>query len=184
MITVARRTTASGAIIATAGLCVAAACGGSPQRPAAQHNGALAFARCMRSHGVPRYPDPTSLDTSPSGLPKVIPQAVGVTDSQYLAATNGCRRLLPPGAQPATRAENQQVLSKLVRFARCMRSHGVQNWPDPSRVDPVGRAQGGSPYQFDLQGLQGLDGRSFPSQVTNAMRECQRLVHAPRFGWT
>jgi hypothetical protein len=138
----------------------------------------------MRSHGVSSYPDPSSSNTLPSGLPKVIPQAVGVTNSRYLAAANACRGLLPGGAQPPSRVENQQMLSKLVQFAQCMRSHGATNWPNPSRVDPVGQAQGGSPYEFDLEGLQGLDGRSFPPQVKNAMRECQRFVHPPRFGWT
>jgi hypothetical protein len=180
-------TRTANAIIAGVGVAVLApACSGSARSHAAQHGSsraAIAFARCMRSHGVPNYPDPSSSNELPSGLPKVIPQAVGVSNSQFLAATNACRHLYPKGAQP-TPAENQQTLSRLVKFAQCMRSHGVSNWPDPERVSVVGQAQGGSPYQFDLQGLQGLDGRSFPPRVTTAMHACLHQEHLTDVAWT
>src|SRR5690348_3041586 len=81
------------ATIATAGLAlVVAACsgpssagsGGSPDAggpanfpPASSQ--ALAFALCMRSHGVPRYPEPNGSNTMPNGLPKVGPQHLGIT---------------------------------------------------------------------------------------------------------
>jgi hypothetical protein len=109
----------------------------------------------------------------------------GVSDSQFLAAATVCRRFSPAGTQP-TAATGQQVLDKLVKFAQCMRSHGVSNWPDPERVSAVGRAAdpGGSPYQFDLQGLQGLDRRSFSTQVKTAMRECLQREHLTDVAWT
>ena len=39
-----------------------------------------------------------------------------------------------PGRRPLSRAQLQQMLSKLLQFARCMRSHGVPDFPDPDSV--------------------------------------------------
>jgi hypothetical protein len=132
------------AIIAAAGLAVlAAACGGSPgadvaqlgstatksssnASAASQQNGALAFSRCMRSHGVPAYPDPSSGGM----LPKKTPQRVGVSSSEFQVAESACIHLVPNGGQP-TQAEIAQYRSVMLVYARCMRAHGVSNMPDP-----------------------------------------------------
>jgi hypothetical protein len=52
---------------------------------------AVAYSACMRSHGVPNYPDPGS----DGNLPKGNAQAFGVSNSQYQAAERACRHLLP-----------------------------------------------------------------------------------------
>ena len=165
---------------------LAAACGGSPSSVGSRHSSnaggstnvqstssqtALAFSSCMRSHGVSQYPDPGT-----SGeLPKVSPQQLGVGGSEFETAKTACAALLPSNAQP-TRAASQEVLGKLVSFAGCMRSHGVSNWPDPVPVSTQAPA-GAPPYTFDLEGLQGLDGRSFSPRINSAMNECFRLTH-------
>jgi hypothetical protein len=94
-----------------------AACSGSPgshgaQRgsTATQSSGALAFSRCMRSHGVPYFPDP-----SRGGIPKESPQQLGVSGSQYQAALNDCQHLLPNSGGP-TQAQIQQTMSALWKF--------------------------------------------------------------------
>ena len=130
------------AVIAMAGLALlATACGGSPSSTGSggSLNGegsatsaSLAnFSRCMRSHGVPEFPDPGSS----GNLRKIISGSqVGVSDSQLNAAQGACQHLWP--YQPATQAQQeQQQLSGDLRFARCMRSHGVPNWPDPTSSD-------------------------------------------------
>jgi hypothetical protein len=144
-----------GAVIATAAMVVlAVACsgrssvasggsssvGGSPS--------AVAYSACMRSHGVPSFPDPDS-----SGrLPKADAHHLGVSDFQLQAAQRACRPLLPStgGAIDAASIQQcmmaadcpaalvQHVLSEERSFAGCMRSNGVPNWPDPS-IDPQGR---------------------------------------------
>jgi hypothetical protein len=43
--------------------------GPPPQVAAEQRRQALAFARCMRGHGVPSFPDPTFSSGGPAGLP-------------------------------------------------------------------------------------------------------------------
>jgi hypothetical protein len=134
---------------------LASACGGSPSgRPAtvgataaatqgsssATSPGALAFSSCMRSNGVTRFPDP-----DPGGaIPKVGLRQLGVSSSQFQAAENACKHLLPTGGSLQQRevqcARNddcppallQQWLNAARKLARCMRSHGVPNFPDPS----------------------------------------------------
>ena len=52
---------------------------------------AVAYSACVRSHGVPNYPDPGS----DGNLPKGSVQAFGVSNSQHQAAQRACRHLLP-----------------------------------------------------------------------------------------
>ncbi len=183
-------------VIATVGLVLsAAACGGSPSSHVAQLGTtatatasssfaasatkpapALAYATCMRSKGVPNYPDPGRNSETPSGLPKVGLQQLGVSLSQFETAEGACRHALPAGDQSSSAAA-QQTLSKLVRFAQCMRSHRVSNWPDPTAAPSNAVAMGAPPYMFQMQGLQGLDGGgAFSPRITAALHECFHLT--------
>jgi len=90
---------------------------------------ALAYARCMRSHGLARFPDP--------GSDGVIPKDQVVTvrkgnPSMYTSADRACQHLLPNGGNAATPAQTAQDWNQLLQFARCMRSHRVRNFPDPT----------------------------------------------------
>ena len=133
------------AIIAAAGLALlAAACGGSKGSHVAQlgststrsstsssgasaeQNGAVAFARCMRSNGVATYPDPGSDGL----LPKKTPQQLGVSSSTFQAAQGACIHLVPNGGQP-TPAQVAHYRNVMLVYARCLRAHGVSNMPDP-----------------------------------------------------
>jgi hypothetical protein len=126
---------------------------------------ALAFAGCMRSHGVLKYPDPNSA----GGLPKVGPQQLGISSSQYQAAETACSSLLPSSGE-SSQAWDQQMMNALWKFARCVRSHGVTNWPDPlPESDPGEPGTPGFPRT-----LQGIDTNS--PQVRDAMNACQHLV--------
>jgi hypothetical protein len=106
-------------------------------------SGALAFSTCMRSHGLPSFPDPGSDGTIPKT--KVVPLA---SSPQFPVAQKACQHLLPNTGPPTdTHAEVAAALSGMVRFATCMRSRGVQNWPDPT----VDRSHPGDPRPvFDL----------------------------------
>jgi hypothetical protein len=69
----------------------------SGQGPTSQELGkALAFAKCIRKHGVPNFPDPASnghfQGFSGSGMPAAL------TSPQFKSAMSACRSLLPPGA--------------------------------------------------------------------------------------
>ena len=113
------------AVIATASLALPVAVFGASQSTNTQK--ALAYSRCMRSHGVPKFPDPNSS----GAFPKVTAQQVGVSSTQFQAAQNQCRSLLPNGGGGASQTQVQQWMSGMLKFAQCMRAHAVPNWPDP-----------------------------------------------------
>jgi hypothetical protein len=137
---------ATAAVLAAAALALpAAGCGGSPaprvaqvastatarsstaSAPSAQVNRAVGFAECMRSSGVPSFPDPNGS----GGIPKESLQQLGISSSRYQAAQRACRHLLPNGGRPPDQAQRQRVIAIAVMFARCVRSHGVPGFPDP-----------------------------------------------------
>jgi hypothetical protein len=118
----------------------------------------------MRSHGVPSWPDP-----SPGGgLTKETPQQLAVSSSRFQAAERACVHLLPNGGGP-TRSALRQSWSDFRAFARCMRSHGVPNWPDPTRYP-----QHPDRPTFELQPL-GIDPSS--PQVGPRIHDCVPLLH-------
>ena len=150
------------AIVVVAALALLAGCGGA--RHAVQQSGTLAFSHCMRSRGVSNYPDPNS----GGQLVKETPQQLGVSSSELQTAQRGCIHLLPGGGQP-TRAELQQSWHDFLTFARCMRRHGVPNWPDPTRYP-----QHPERPTIDLQSV-GIDPHSH--QVNAKIHDCETLLH-------
>jgi hypothetical protein len=175
---------------------VVAACGtgkpavGPTSTATAPTSQAVAFTRCMRSQGVSDYPDPNARNSGPgtSGLPKVNLQALGVSSSRIDTAEAACRHLLPNGAQ-VNRTTTQSILSRLTAFARCMRSHRVSDWPDPSRT--LGNFPGAPRIGFDLAGIPSLEAGasgSFAPRINAVIGRClrsQRLasVQVPWGAW-
>lgn len=101
----------------------------SSSAPSAHQNDAVAFARCMRSAGVPNWPDPTSSGAFDKS--KITTRELGAATSQVQAAQSACHHLLPNGGNGPNAARVRQMKARGLRFARCMRSHGVPNLPDP-----------------------------------------------------
>jgi len=86
------------------------------------------LARCIRSHGMPSFPDPiiNPLTNQPD-FPATAPDV----PASIRPICQPIANRLPPqvlNSPPPTAAG----MRGLVRFARCMRSHGVANWPDPN----------------------------------------------------
>ena len=100
--------------------------GGSPHasRPAV-HQELVAFAHCMRSHGVPDWPDPL-----PQGG---FPRTGDGQNSGPLAkaAMSTCQHLLPP-VPAVSAAQRARELAQDLKWVRCMRSHGFPGFSDPS----------------------------------------------------
>jgi hypothetical protein len=91
----------------------------------APYTAALEYARCMRRHGEPGFPDPSN----PGGFSTRALALLNPSSRQFIAANSTCQRLLPNDGQP-TPAEFQQTITAGLRFARCMRAHHVE-FPDP-----------------------------------------------------
>jgi hypothetical protein len=114
--------------IAAAGIALLAAGCGSTGSHGAQATGALAFSHCMRSHGVVHWPDPTS----GGAIPKESLQQLGISSSGFQSAQSACQHLRPTESA----ARQRLVVSQSLEFSRCVRNHGVPNFPDP---DSTGR---------------------------------------------
>jgi hypothetical protein len=121
---------------------LATACGGSPPSRTGQTAGAAAFSRCVRAHGVPRFPDPAAGGL----LPKQTPQQLGVARATFDRAQGACIHLVPNGGEP-TPVQVARVRSAMLGYARCIRGHGVPNMPDP---DPRGHLDIGPGTHVDV----------------------------------
>ncbi len=124
----------------------AAACGsagGAPSAGAQAHGTAQVMtvmrqiSRCVRSHGVPGFPDPvinplTNYPDFPQAAPHI-----------PVSAQQACQSLfnqLPPQAG-ASHPPTAQNMRALLRFARCMRGRGLTGWPDPNSLGQFPVAQ-------------------------------------------
>jgi hypothetical protein len=87
-----------------------------------------AFSSCMRSHGMPSFPDPQHLGTQ---VKLVIHNTVG-DNPRYQAALSSCNQLLPNRGPQETPQQVHKRIADELSFARCMRSHGVARFPDPT----------------------------------------------------
>jgi hypothetical protein len=103
-----------------------AASSGADKKLSAQEK-AVKFAECMRANGVPHFPDP-----DPKGE---VNFGVDVSREVWLKAVDACKALKPPGALSSKRTPKEQ--SAALRFAQCVRDHGVKDFPDPVNGEPM-----------------------------------------------
>jgi len=90
---------------------------------------ALAYARCMRSHGVPDFPDPTVQDNAhDKGVGFSMPSGLAHSPV-FKSATKACQK--QTGFGHISAAQLQQGMDAMLKYAECMRSHGITNFPDP-----------------------------------------------------
>jgi hypothetical protein len=120
----------------------------------------------MRSNGIPTFPDPNRSGV----LPKSQLEQIAASNRRYPAAQTACGDLLPNGAVPPGEQPTQVELRKMerdaLRFARCIRAHGVPNWPDYT-------LRGGQPI-FDLHRTNIAP--NSPEIVAKQVR-CKSLLH-------
>jgi hypothetical protein len=88
---------------------------------------AVKFAECIRAHGVSDFPDPNEENQFEYG--------VSVSPVVWKRATTACKELQPPGTLSGKRTPKQQSAS--LRFAQCVRDHGVKDFPDPVNGEPL-----------------------------------------------
>ncbi len=130
-------------VVSAAVAVLAAGCGGgrspttSANRPTAAGTVGkqfVAFAGCMRSHGVPGYPDPQVSSSGNHVQVTISPGNADPNSPAFKSADHACHNLLPNGGAPAGAGANgAQQQAQALTFADCMRSHGVPNFPDADR---------------------------------------------------
>lgn len=139
---------ASSVVAVIAVVLLVSACGAHPS-VSVQGSGPLAFSQCMRANGVSNFPDPGS----GGAIPKESVGQLGVTSVRFQSAQRACQHLLPNGGRPPNQSQLQQEKAQGLSYARCVRAHGVPNFPDPDssgRIpDPatVGINQGSPKFQ-------------------------------------
>ena len=122
---------------------VLAGCGSGAAHPAApaaarttpaaggvRPSGPEAFSVCMRAHGVPQFPDlrDGGMQILGSGAALSV-NGVRVGTPAFGAARARCQGYLPRHVAGTT--SEIQARGQALRFARCLRGHGVPNFPDP-----------------------------------------------------
>jgi hypothetical protein len=126
-------------------------------------NGLLAFSRCMRSDGVPSFPDPQQFA---GGNVKLTIHGYGNQSPRFQAALQSCGHLLPDRGSQQTAQQTRAQLADELSFAKCMRSHGVSKFPDPT-------AQGG--LSVEMVEAQGIDVHS--AAVLRVVQTCLPASH-------
>lgn len=113
----------------------------------------LAHAECMRSHGVPDFPDPGPIHIDVRTHPDLDPAS-----PVFVVAQKACLSLEPAGSTGNT--VSPQLQAAALAYSACMRSHGYPNFADPV---------------FDSRGehvsINGIDTDS--AQFQNADKLCQ-----------
>jgi hypothetical protein len=128
----------------------------------------LKYSQCMRTHGLPSFPDP--VQQSGGGISLSMKKGSGPDPDSpsFKAAEAACRKFAPRRGtgQPMPAAEQQRFL----RYSQCMRTHGVPQFPDP-------KFSGGG---VQLRLPQGL-GPDSPS-LKAAQNACRSLQPGGMFG--
>jgi hypothetical protein len=122
-------------LAAIAGVLAISACGSSnATRNAAGSNGRasrfIKFSACMRSHGVPNFPDPSA-----EGGIHLDGTDVNPASPSFVSAQATCAKLLPGGG-PGRQKPSAQQRAQFVQIAECMRRHGISDFPDPTNSVP------------------------------------------------
>jgi hypothetical protein len=153
------RTALVPAVIAATAV-LAAACGGPASAPPAHltaYQREFAYAECMRAHGDPGFPNPQSDGTFNS----TTANAGAFHGAAYQSADKACAHLEGPGITPA---QQEQLTLQALKFAACMRAHGIAGfqYSPPRNGSSAGL------------GVQGADVNS--QQFQSAQRACRKLA--------
>jgi hypothetical protein len=144
---------------------VGSSTGTTPGKSASSGKGLLAYARCMRAHGVPNFPDPGSNGAI------TVSSANGIDPNspQFKSAQSACQSLAP-GGNPSP-AQQAKRMAQALKFSQCMRAHGVPKFPDPTSNGAITiKAGPGS----------GIDPGS--PQFQAAQKACQSIFGGPKGG--
>jgi hypothetical protein len=121
------------------------ACGGSTgshfaqvaaTTPTTNAQSMLAFSRCVREHGVTNYPDPGGNGQLPASG-----KQIARSSPRFPAAENACMHILPSGGAAETQGDKVKLAFAL-KVARCVRSRGFPNYPDPTTSSASSQGSG------------------------------------------
>jgi len=167
------RTTTAATLAGCAAALALAACGAetpsSADTQAKREAAQLKFARCMRSHGV-NIPDPKpGPDGGPGNVRVGGPGKDSIAPATMQRADAACRKYLEAVAPKLSPEQQAQLRDQALKFAKCMRSHGV-DMADPE----VGR--GG--LRITIRGGAGGPGKGGLNPNSPAFKDAQEACKA------
>lgn len=121
----------------------------------------IEFAKCMRSHGEPGFPEPVEGHIQIHGGPG---SGLNPGSAQFRKASEACRQYMPHATPSPEQAA--QLQEAALRFSQCMRSHGVPGFPDPKLS--------GHSAQLTIHKGSGVNPQS--PQFQAAQKACQSLM--------
>ena len=120
---------------------------------------AVKFSKCMRAHGVPNFPDPSS-----DGQLTIKGTGINTNSPVFKGAQSACQSLRSgPGGVGPSGQKSDMTAAQALALAKCMRAHGDPNFPDPSSsgVIPPNSVNLSSPaVQSAFQACQSASGSS------------------------
>jgi hypothetical protein len=156
-----------------------AGCGSSSPKPASdvqtpasgnQSASMIPFADCMRANGVPNFPDPTSDRIQiQSTNDNTEVNGVSVKGPAFQKAMQACHSKMPRPLHKGPPVSQAKAQAAALKYAACMRSHGVPNFPDPK----VSTSNGG--VQVQIGAGSGVDPNTPAFKAAQA--DCQSVMH-------
>ena len=139
--------------------------GGSSSGTHSSADAGLKYGQCMRAHGVANFPEGNANSgAQQTGGP------VDIGSPQFLAASNACAHLAHGLKGNAPTPNNPKAQAEALKYAKCMRAHGLPNFPDPNSSGgfTLGQAPTGG------SGGSGIDPNS--SQFQSAATACRSFM--------
>jgi hypothetical protein len=139
---------------------------GAPTLTPAERAAGLAYSECMRSHGVTNFPDPNSQgQLQIQGGPGT---SLDPNSATFENAQKACQSKQPK----PTAAQQAQAMQHALQVSRCMRAHGIKDYPDPSNS--------GGRISMSIQGGPGSDLNPNNPLFQAAQKAC--MPNAPKLG--
>ena len=92
----------------------------------------MQFGDCMRKNGITEFPDSNGL--SDQEFVEAIEKA-DPSSAAFKKALGACKELQPVGLLGGKASPKQ--MSDRLKFAQCIREHGVEDFPDPANGEPL-----------------------------------------------
>jgi hypothetical protein len=89
----------------------------------------LGFSLCMRAHGIADFPEPSAAGGIVIGIRPGSGSDLDPGSARFRAAFGACRSVI--GLAAPSPAQKAAQLAQALKFAQCMRAHGVTDFPDP-----------------------------------------------------
>jgi len=116
----------------------------------------------MRKHGLPNFPDPKAVGHG-YGLTIGSENGIDPSSPQFKNAQRVCKKLLPNGGTTSPQEQAKQ-LQEALKYAACIRAHGMPDYPDPKAVSGGGIEMGEAPDSPRFKAAEKACGHLLPGE--------------------